>query len=87
MRELWLWVKRGVSQIFADPRKGGVMGPSQITERPKPPGSMHRHDYEMQFTDDRNPLAYTLVCKCGDVAPSMEAALRRMGRLGPWPGY
>lgn len=39
----------------------------------------HHHDYFMEF-DDRGEsrLNFTLRCRCGDVAPDMDTALRRM---------
>lgn len=40
------------------------------------PTLFHRHDYNMEFIGDG--LHYRLVCSCGDVAPDMETALRRM---------
>jgi hypothetical protein len=40
----------------------------------------HQHDYEMHFEDPVDPLRFTLRCPCGDVAPSMDEALRRMSR-------
>jgi hypothetical protein len=39
-------------------------------------GREHQHDYEMEFIGDG--LEYRLVCKCGDVAPDMETAAKRM---------
>jgi hypothetical protein len=40
----------------------------------------HRHDYEMIF--EGNGLDFKLVCRCGDIAPDMEEALRRMKANG-----
>jgi hypothetical protein len=37
---------------------------------------MHQHDYQMEFVGDG--LSYRLVCACGDVAPDMETAMKRM---------
>jgi hypothetical protein len=41
----------------------------------------HQHDYVMHFEDPVDPLRFTLRCECGDVAPSMDEALRRMSEV------
>jgi hypothetical protein len=37
---------------------------------------MHQHDYKMEFHGDG--LDFHLVCACGDVAPDLQTASKRM---------
>jgi len=41
--------------------------------------STHRHNYQMVFDENSDhPFDYKLLCSCGDVAPDMQTAMRRM---------
>jgi hypothetical protein len=57
-----------------------------LTEKPPaiqydPDAGPHVHDYDMIMDRGRDEFSYTLVCGiCGDVAPSMDEALRRTER-------
>jgi hypothetical protein len=44
---------------------------------------LHRHDYEMEFTDASadDPFAYRLVCSCGDTISTMAETIGRQGKL------
>lgn len=40
----------------------------------------HRHDFDMEFNDDDNPLAWTFRCKCGDTVRTLSQATYLQGR-------
>lgn len=44
----------------------------------------HIHDYEMGF-NERDPAVYSVLkCRCGDVAPDMKTAIKRMSQSLWW---